>query len=67
MNAEEKAEKLDEIVDLLNNDNSISLMAYDYNVLYCIEELINLYQEAEDKLEEVNDTVGFYKSSQYRP
>lgn len=57
MEVEEKAEKLDEIIDLLNSDNSISLMAYDHNVVYCVEELIELYQTAEGRLQEVDDAV----------
>ncbi len=61
MNTEDKAKKLDEVIDLLNNDNSLSLTAYDYNIVECVEELINLYQESEERIEEVNNFLGSYK------
>ena len=61
MNTEDKAKKLDEVIDLLNNDNSLSLTAYDYNIVECVEEIINLYQESEERIEEVNNFLGSYK------
>ncbi len=61
MNTDDKAKKLDEVIDLLNNDNSLSLTAYDYNIVECVEELINLYQESEERIEEVNNFLGSYK------
>ena len=61
MNTDDKAKKLDEVIDLLNNYNSLSLTAYDYNIVECVEELINLYQESEERIEEVNNFLGSYK------
>lgn len=56
---EENNEKLIEIIALLNGPESPTThMAYEYNVVLCVEELLELYAEAQGKVDEIQDMVG---------
>ena len=59
MDDDEKVRVLDDIIELLNADDSISIMASEYNVVFCLEELLDLYHDTKDKLQEIHDTVGW--------
>lgn len=52
-------ELVSEIIDTLNRDTALSIMASEYNVVYCIEELISMYHDVDEKLKEIHDATRF--------
>jgi hypothetical protein len=56
---EENDEKLIEIMAILNSPNSPTRnLATIYNVVEVVEELLELYVEAQGKVDEIQDMVG---------
>jgi len=56
---EENNEKVNEIIAILNGpDSPTTHMAYENNVVQCVEELLELYAEAQGKVDEIQDMVG---------
>ncbi len=56
---EENNEKLNEIMDILNGpDSPTAHLATEYNVVQVVEELLELYAEAQGKVDEIQDMVG---------
>ena len=56
---EENEQKLIDIRGVLNGPESpTTQMAYEHNVVQVVEELIELYVEAQGKLDEIQDMVG---------
>jgi hypothetical protein len=58
---EEKVAELNVIIEgvinVLNNDNTLTIMAYPHNVVYCVEELVEICADYEAKLTEIEDTA----------
>jgi hypothetical protein len=56
---EENKEKLLEVIAILNGPESpTGNIATEYNVVQCIEELLELYWESQGKVDEIQDLVG---------
>ncbi len=56
---EENNEKLNEIIAILNGPESPTRnLATEYNVVQCVDELLELYVEAQGKVNEIQDMVG---------
>ncbi len=56
---EENTQKLIDIMEVLNGPESPTRnLATEYSVVLCVEELIELYAEAQGKLDEIQDMVG---------
>ncbi len=59
MDPEENTVLIREIIDLLNSDSALSVMANDYNVVWCVEELLSMYHDVDEKLKEIHDATRF--------
>ena len=55
----EMYDALENIISILNGPESPTRnLATEYNVVQCVEELLELYTEAQGKVDEIQDMVG---------
>jgi hypothetical protein len=57
---EEKAQILDEVMAVLNQQSPLQIMAHDNNVVECVEKLIEMYDEAENTLSQIHDQTRYF-------